>query len=126
MFTTKTERSNAWPTSAVSPRATTIATSATSTGTSPATTAPNTRSSTTSAAGSPNCSSPFRRSSCESVEKSRSAVNSPVIAVSNPSPAAASTTSITCPMPASPSPVRPTGITVARRLGDTRVASCVE
>ena len=55
---------------AVSPSATTIETSATSTGSSPATTAPKTSSRTRSATGSPNWSSPFCRSSSESVEKS--------------------------------------------------------
>ena len=66
MFVTKTESSKTWPTSAVSARATTIETSASTSGMTPATTAPKTSRSTISAAGSPKKSSPFCRSSSES------------------------------------------------------------
>ena len=50
---------------------------------SPATTAPKTSSRMISAAGSPNCSSPFSRSSCESRLKSWSSARSPAIETSN-------------------------------------------
>ena len=53
MLTTKNETSNAWPTSAVKATAITIESSPSSTGTSPATTAPNTSTRMISAAGSP-------------------------------------------------------------------------
>jgi len=66
MLTTKIERSNACPTIAVSASATTIETIASSTGTRPATTEPNTSSSTIRAAGRPIWNSPFCRSSSES------------------------------------------------------------
>ena len=49
MFTTKKESSNAWPTSAVRPSATTIETTARTIGTSEATSAPKTTSRTISA-----------------------------------------------------------------------------
>ena len=58
----------------MSPSATTIETIAISSGISPATTAPKTSSRMISAAGSPNWSSPFSRSSCESGLKSWSSV----------------------------------------------------
>ena len=83
MLTTKKETSQTWPTIATSASATTIATIASRIGTSPATTAPKTSSSTTSAAGSPKKSSPSFRSLFESVRKSSSAVNSPVIVTSS-------------------------------------------
>ena len=60
-----------------------IATIASRTGISPATTAPKTSNSTISAAGSPKKSSPSFRSLFESVRKSSSAVNSPVIVASS-------------------------------------------
>ena len=85
MFTTKNETSNACPTSAVRATATTIDSSPSSTGTRPATTAPNTSRSTISAAGSPISSSPFCRSSSESFSKSASAVSEPVIETWKPS-----------------------------------------
>src|SRR4051794_6235470 len=59
MLTTKNETSNAWPTRAVRATATTIDSSPSSTGTRPATTAPNTSTRMISAAGSPISSSPF-------------------------------------------------------------------
>ena len=80
MLITNTESSNCWATSAVRPSATMIETAAISSGTSPATTAPNTSSRMISAAGRPNLSSPFSRSSCESTLKSWSSVSSPVTA----------------------------------------------
>ena len=79
MLTTKNETSQTWPTSATSASAKTIETIASRIGTNDATTAPKTSSSTTSAAGRPKKSSPSFRSLLESVRKSSSAVNSPVI-----------------------------------------------
>ena len=64
---TKTESSNTWPTIAVSASATTIERSASTSGMTPATTVPKTSSRTISAAGAPKKSSPFCRSSSESV-----------------------------------------------------------
>ena len=75
MLTRKTESSNCCARSALSPSATTIATIAISSGTSPATTAPKTSRRMMSAAGSPNLSSPFSRSSWERRLKSWSSVS---------------------------------------------------
>ncbi len=85
MLTTKNETSNACPTSAVKATATTIESSPSSTGTSPATTAPNTSTRMISATGSPMSSSPFCRSCSESFSKSASAVRAPVIETWKPS-----------------------------------------
>ena len=85
MLVAKTDSGNACPTSASSASATVIETIANSNGTSPATTEPKTINSTINATGNPNPSSPLRRSSSASVEKSASSVNSPVIETSNPS-----------------------------------------
>ena len=112
MFTVKIERSNAVPTNAVRPSAVMIATSESAIGTSPATTVPKTRSRTISATGSPNCSSPFFRSSCESCWKSRSTDHSPVAKRSKVSSSSAWATSRT--LSAASSSEMPTPITAAR------------
>ena len=69
MLVANTDSGNACPTSASSASATVIETIASSNGTSPATTEPNTINSTISAAGNPNPSSPLRRSSPASVDE---------------------------------------------------------
>ncbi len=94
MFTTKIDRSNGWASSAVRPSATTIETIAISSGTSPATTAPKTSRRMISAAGSPNCSSPFSRSSCERRLKSWSSVWSPVTETEKASSSSAASTAL--------------------------------
>jgi hypothetical protein len=122
MFTTNTDNSNSCASRAVSPRATTIATIAISSGMSPATTAPKTRSRMISAAGSPNLSSPFSRSSCERVLKSSSSVFSPVTDTANAPPSSASTLS-TSASAASSSSSRATGTIVACRSSETSPAA---
>jgi hypothetical protein len=66
MLMMKTERLNGCDSTATKPSATTIEMIAISSGTSPATIAPNTRIRITSAAGTPNLSSPDLRSCCDS------------------------------------------------------------
>jgi hypothetical protein len=120
MFVANTESGNACPTSATSASATTIETIANSNGISPATTEPKTINSTISAAGNPNPSSPLRRSSSASVERSASSVNSPVIDTPNPSrPSARRTASTTPSMSSSASRPSATSMPVASRSPDT-------
>ena len=123
MLTTKKETSQTWPTIATSASAKTIATIASRTGISPATTAPKTSSSTISAAGSPKKSSPSFRSLFESVRKSSSAVNSPVIVTSSGPLSACSTTSITSLIPSSASRPIPIVIAAASLSGESRPGS---
>jgi hypothetical protein len=70
MFVVKIDSSNTWVSNATNPSAVVIATSAISSGTTPATTVPNTSSRMISAAGSPNLSSPSSRSRLDSSLKS--------------------------------------------------------
>ena len=119
MLTTKMERSNAWPTSAVRARATTMATSASMSGTRPATTAPKTTSRMTMAVGMPKKNSPTRRSCSDSAMKSRSAVHSPVISTSKVASSARSTTSMTRSMPSSGSGPMAMGRSTAWPSGET-------
>ena len=123
MLTTKNETSHTCPTIATSASATTMATIASRIGTNDATTAPKTKSSTTSAAGSPKKSSPSFRSLFESVRKSSSAVNSPVIVTSSGPPSACRTTSITSVIPSSASGPIPIVIAAASRSGESRLGS---
>jgi hypothetical protein len=113
MLIVNTERSVKMPTTPVSPTATRIAISAVATGMSPATTAPNTSSRTISATGSPNSSSPLRRSSSESALCSVSNVHSPVVRTVNVPSLAERTRSITLSPAASST--RPASITTACR-----------
>ena len=123
MLTTKNETSQIWPTSATSASAKTIATIASRTGTSDATTAPKTSSNTISAAGRPKKSSPSFKSLFESVMRSLSAVNSPVIETSNGPRSACCTTSITSLIPSSASRPIPIVSTVESLSGETRPSS---
>jgi hypothetical protein len=70
MLVVKIDSSNSWVSRATRPSAVTIATNAISTGTRPATIAPNTSSRMSKAAGRPNRSSPLSRSRSDSWLKS--------------------------------------------------------
>jgi hypothetical protein len=119
MFTTKKESSDSSPTSAVRASATTIETSASTTGTRPATTVPKTRTRMISAPGRPKYSSPSSRSRCERSVKSRSMVSSPVTAASNAASASARrTASITSSIVSSGTPPSWIGIRTAWRSAD--------
>jgi hypothetical protein len=83
MLIVKIERLKACPSTATKASATMIDGSAMRSGSSPATTVPNTSRSTISAAGRPNWSSPERRSSSESLLKSWLTVRWPVTVTSN-------------------------------------------
>jgi hypothetical protein len=121
MFTTNNDNPKPWPTSEASASATTIDTTASPSGTSPATSEPNTSSRTTSAAGRPNSSSPSRRSWPDSSSKSRSAVASPTSSMSKPPrPSVAWTTSTTG---STSSPRSGSGTRTAWRSGETAKSS---
>ena len=117
------ERSRPWPIRADRASAITIEKTAITSGTTAATTAPNTSTRITSAAGDAEIELSVFRSSARTCSRSRSALHSPVIVTSKAPPSAAATTSISRPAPSSQSPMRPTGITVARRFSETRDAS---
>ena len=84
MFVTNRLTSTNWPISATSARATMIESIAIVSGTSAPTSVPKTRSRMIIAAGRPNWISPFRRSSSDTLWKSRPTVNSPVMSTANP------------------------------------------
>jgi hypothetical protein len=120
MLTTKIERLKAWARTATKPSATTIDGSAISSGTSPATTVPNTSSRMIRAAGRPNWSSPDWRSSSESLLKSWFAVRAPVTVTANAGLASACCTEeITSSMPELDSSGIANGIIAAWRSFET-------
>ena len=121
----KTESENPREMSATSPSATMIERIAISTGTTPATTAPKTRTRTISAAGRPNASSPVSRSFCDCWPKSWFAVWSPVMPTWKAPPFAFSTTCSTGAAPESlliateASTAWPSGETATLRISST-------
>ena len=118
MFTRKIESSNCCARTALMPRATSIETTAISSGMSPATTAPNTSSRMMSAAGRPNWSSPFSRSSWDRRLKSWSSVSSPVTDTAKAESSAASSAAEMTSAASSSSKI-PSGTIVACRSSET-------